>query len=75
MKKAILLILCCGLVMCSACDKAEPPPTESPMLLTVSKTKVTESKTETSPTIDKSITTEKEKSAPIESKWKLVLPL
>lgn len=28
MKKATLLLLCCGLVMCSACNKAESPPTE-----------------------------------------------
>lgn len=67
MKNAILLLLCCGLVMCSACNKAEPQPTEN-SVSTVSQTKTTESKKETSSTIDESMTTEKEKSAPVESK-------
>ena len=67
MRKAILLLLCCGLVICSACNKAEPPPTES-QISTVSETKTTENKTESSYTIDETITTEKEKSTPVESK-------
>ncbi len=67
MKKAILLLLCCGLVMCSACNKAEPPPVEN-SVLTVSHTKTTESETESSSTIEESITTEKEKSTPVKSK-------
>ncbi len=67
MRKAILLLLCCGQVMCSACNKAEPPPTESP-ILTVSETKTPESETESSSTIYESITTEKEKSTPVNSK-------
>lgn len=67
MKKVTLLLLCCGLVICSACNKAEPPPTEKP-ITTVSETKTTESKKETSSTIDESMTTEKEKSTPVESK-------
>lgn len=52
--------------MCSACNKAEPPPTES-KISTVSETKTTESRTESSSTIDESVTTEKEKTIPIES--------
>lgn len=67
MKKAILLLLCCGLVMCSACNKAEPPPTESP-ILTVSETKITESDTNASSKIDASITAEKEECTYVECK-------
>ncbi len=67
MKNTILLLLCCGLIMCSACNKAEPQPTEN-SVSTVSQTKTTESKKETSSTIDESMTTEKEKSTPVESK-------
>ncbi len=67
MKKAMLLLLCCGLVICSACNKAEPPPTES-QILTVSETKISESDTVSSSTIDEPITTEKEKWTPVESK-------
>ena len=67
MKKMILLLLCCGLVMCSACNKAEPPPTENPVL-TVLETKTTESDTNASSTIDASITAEKEERAPVERK-------
>ena len=66
MKKTTLLLLCCGLVMCSACNKAEPPPTEN-SVLTVSETKITVSETDTSSTVDNSITEEKEESTPIES--------
>lgn len=65
MKKAILLLLCCGLVMCSACNKVEPPPTKS-QISTVLVTKTTESKTESSSTIEESVTTEKP--IPVESK-------
>ncbi len=66
MKKTILLLLCCGLVMCSACNKAEPPPTES-QILTVSETKTFESDTDASSAVDESITTEKEESTHVES--------
>ncbi|MBQ4119074.1 MAG: hypothetical protein IJD45_01635 [Clostridia bacterium] len=66
MKKAILLLLCCGLVMCSACNNAEPPLTESSSL-TVLETKTTEIETDTSSVIEESITTEKEESTPVES--------
>ena len=58
MRKAILLLLCCGLVFCSACNKAEPLAKES-QILTVSETKTTESETESSSVIDDIITTEK----------------
>ena len=67
MRKAILLPLCCGLVMCSACNKAESSPTES-QISTVSVTKTTENVTESSSTIDETITTEKEKPILVESK-------
>lgn len=67
MKKTILLLLCCGLVMCSACNKAEPPSTEN-SVSTVSQTKRTESVTESSSAIDESVTTEKEKPILVESK-------
>ena len=67
MRKAILLLLCCGLVMCSACNKAEPPLTES-QISTVSEIKITESETESSSAIDEPITAEREKSSPVESK-------
>ena len=67
MKKMILLLLCCGLIMCSACNKAEPPPTES-QILTASITKTTESKTESSSMIDEPVSTEKENHIHVESK-------
>ena len=67
MRKAILLLFCCGLVMCSACKKAELLPTEN-QISTVSETKTTESETESSSTFDETITTEREKFTPSESK-------
>ncbi len=67
MKNTILLLLCCGLIMCSACNKAEPLPKEK-TIITVFETKITESETDISSTINKSITTEKEKSTPVENK-------
>lgn len=67
MKKTILLLLCCGLIMCSACNKAEPPPMES-QTSTVLVTKTTESKAESSSAVDNSITAEKEKLTLVESK-------
>ncbi len=47
MKKAILSFLCCGLVMCSACNKAEPPLTES-VTTVISETVITDKNTDTS---------------------------
>ncbi len=67
MKKAILLLLCCGLIMCSACNKAEPPHMEKPDI-TVLETKTTESDTEVSSAIDAYITAKKEESTHVESK-------
>lgn len=66
MKKTILSLLCCGLVMCSACNKVEPPPMANP-ITTVSETKTTESEADTSSAVDNSITAEKEESTPVES--------
>ena len=66
MKKTTLLLLCCGLVMCSACNKAEPPPTEN-SVLTVSETKITVSETDTSSTVDNLTIAEKEESILVES--------
>lgn len=67
MKKTTLLLLCCGLVMCSACNKAEPPLTES-VTTTISETAITEENTDTSSQFAESFTTEKEEFASAVSK-------
>ena len=67
MRKAILLLFCCGLVICSACNKAELLPTES-QISTASEIKTTQSETENSSMIDEPITTEREIFSHAESK-------
>ncbi len=65
MKKIIILLLCCGvLVSMVGCDgNTAPPPTESP-LTTVSETIITEPPTETTPPKTAVEPTEKEKELP-----------
>ena len=62
MRKIIILLLCCGLLvsMVGCSGKTAPPPTESPPT-TVSKTIITESSTETTPPVTAVEPTEKEK--------------
>ena len=70
MKKIIILLLCCGLLvsMVGCGGNIAPPPTESP-LTTVSETVITETTTETTPPVTAVEPTEKEKeSASTESK-------
>lgn len=67
MKKTTLLLLCCGLVMCSACNKAEPLPTES-VTTVISEAVITDENTDTSSEIAESVTTEKEESVSVVSK-------
>lgn len=62
MKKTTLLLLCCGMLMCSACNKAEPPLAES-VTTTMSETAITEESTDVSLEFAESVTTEKEESA------------
>ena len=61
MKKTTLLLLCCGLVICSACNKAEPLLTES-VTTTMSVIAITEENTDTSSQFTESLTTEKNES-------------
>jgi len=65
MKKIIILLLCCGLLvsMVGCGDNTAPPPTESP-LTTVSETEITEMPTETIPPVAALEPTEKEKESP-----------
>lgn len=67
MKKIILSLLCCGLVMCSACNKAELSPTDS-VPTDILETVITEEITDISSEITESVTTEKEESASAVSK-------
>ena len=65
MKKLIILLLCCGVLvsMVGCGGNTAPPPTESPTT-TVSKTIITETPTETTPPITAVEPTEKEKEHP-----------
>ena len=77
MRKTTLLLLCCGLVMCSACNKAEPPLTES-VPTDILETVIHEENTDTLSEIIESVTTEKEESAsavsnPIETHTQIVI--
>ena len=70
MKKIILLLLCCGVLigMVGCGGDTAPPPTESPPI-TVSETIITETPTETTPPVAAVEPTEKEKEpTPTESK-------
>ena len=67
MRKTTLLLLCCGLVMCSAYNKAEPPLTES-VPTDILETVIHEENTDTLSEIIESVTTEKEESASAVSK-------
>ena len=67
MKKITLLLLCCGLVMCSACNKAELPPTER-VPTDILETVITDKNTDISLEVAESVTTEKEESASAVSK-------
>lgn len=62
MKKITLLLLCCGLVMCSACNKAEPPPTDS-VPTEILETVITDENTDDTLEVAESVTREKEESA------------
>ena len=76
MKKIIILLFCCGLLvsMAGCGGNTAPPPTESPPT-TVSETIITESPTETTPPITAVEPTEKEKvSVPPESKDQATAP-
>ena len=77
MKKTTLLLLCCGLVLCSACNKAEPPLTDS-VPIDILETVIHEENTDTSSLFTESFTTEKEESAsavsnPIETHTPIVI--
>ena len=77
MKKIIILLLCCGvLISVVGCGgDTAPPPTESPPT-TVSKTAITETPIETTPPVTAVEPTEKEKeSTPTESKYQVVEPI
>lgn len=67
MKKTTLLLLCCGLVMCSACNKAELPPTDS-VPTDILKTVINEKNTDILLEVAESVTTEKEEYASAVSK-------
>ena len=67
MKKTTLFLLCCGMLMCSACNKAESLPTES-VTTVISETVITDGNTDTSSAVAESVTTEKEESASAVSK-------
>ena len=70
MKKIIILLLCCGVLvsMVGCGGNTAPPPTESPQI-TVSETVITETPTETTPPVTAVEPTEKEKEPiPTESK-------
>ncbi|MFR1356340.1 MAG: hypothetical protein ACLSBB_03375 [Ruthenibacterium lactatiformans] len=76
MKKIILLLLCCGvLVSVAGCGgNTAPPPTES-QPTTVSETEITETPTETTPSVTAVEPTEKEKEpTPTESKDQATAP-
>ena len=76
MKKIILLLLCCGVLigMVGCGGNTAPPPTESPPT-TVSETVITETPTETTPPVTAVEPTEKEKEpAPTESKAQATEP-
>ena len=76
MKKIILLLLCCGVLigMVGCGGDTAPPPTESPPI-TVSETIITETPTETTPPVAAVEPTEKEKEpTPIESKTQATEP-
>ncbi|MBE7058986.1 MAG: CAP domain-containing protein [Ruminococcaceae bacterium] len=69
MRKLIILLLCCGVLvsMVGCGDNTAPPPTESPPTM-VSETVITETPTETTPPVTAVEPTEKEKeSVPTES--------
>lgn len=69
MKKIIILLLCCGVLvsMVGCGGNTAPPPTESP-LITVSETIITETPTETTPSVTAVEPTEKEKEPPTTDK-------
>ena len=76
MKKIIILLLCCGLLvsMVGCGGNTAPPPTESPPT-TVSETVITETPTETTPPVTATEPTEKEKEpTPTESKAQATEP-
>lgn len=77
MKKTIILLLCCGVIvsMVGCGGNPAPPPTESPTT-TVSETIITETLTETTPTVTAEEPTEKEKEPfPTESKDQTTEPI
>lgn len=67
MKKTTLLLLCCGLLMCSVCNKAVLSPTES-VPTVILETVITDENTDDSSEVAESVTTEKEESASAVSK-------
>ena len=76
MKKIIILLLCCGVLvsMVGCGGNTAPPPTESPPT-TVSETIITETPTETIPPVTAVEPTEKEKeSLPTESMYQAIEP-
>ena len=76
MKKIIILLLCCGMLisMVGCGGNTAPPPTESPPT-TVSETIITETPTETTPPVTAVEPTEKEKEpVPTESKTQATEP-
>ena len=76
MKKIIILLLCCGVLvsMVGCGGNTAPPPTESPPT-TVSETVITETPTETAPPVTTVEPTEKEKEPhPTESKTQATKP-
>ena len=76
MKKIIILLLCCGMLisMVGCGGNTAPPPTESPPT-TVSETIITETPTETTPPVTAVEQTEKEKEpVPTESKTQATEP-
>ena len=76
MRKLIILLLCCGVLvsMVGCGDNTAPPPTESPPTM-VSETVITETPTETTPPVTAVELTEKEKEPrPTESKDQTIEP-